>query len=272
MSEQTLDLWERDRSKARPLDLPSQHILGVSVADLSLDEALQFVYGRLVLKQFTPITFLNAHNANIAQRDTEFARALGNFTVFPDGVGVDIAAKILYGDKFKDNLNGTDFIPALLRSSPHPLKVALYGARPGIAKKAAEAFAHLDDRHVFRVAGHGYIGRVKQTAMLDKLAKWQPDILLVAKGVPAQELWIKDNLNADHCLVAFGVGALFDFSAGNVARAPEWMRTARIEWFYRLIQEPGRMWRRYILGNPLFLMHVLKQRMGWSPRSSKIHD
>ena len=249
-----------------------RRILGVPVANLSLDEALQFVHNRLALKQFTAFTFLNAHNGNIAQRDSNFARALDGFTVLPDGIGVDIAAKVLYGDKFQANLNGTDFIPALLRSSPHPLKIALYGAEPGIGKKAAEAFNQMDDRHVYRVAGHGYIDQEKQQAMLDSLAKWKPDIVLVAKGVPSQELWINENLTGEHCVVAFGVGALFDFAADNVSRAPQWMRTARIEWLFRLIQEPKRMWRRYILGNPLFLIHVIKQKMGWSPGSLKIHE
>lgn len=272
MTEQPLDLWERDSPKGRPLDLPMRNILGVNVADFSLDEALQFVHGRLVLKLFTPITFLNAHNGNMAQRDSRFADILTNFTVLSDGIGVDIASKFLYGETFKDNLNGTDFIPALLRSATHPLKIALYGAKPGIAKKAADAFANIDDRHIYRVAGHGFIGQVKQDAMLEKLLKWKPDLVLVAKGVPSQEFWIKNNLSAEHCTLAFGVGALFDFSAGRVSRAPTWMRTARVEWLFRLVQEPGRMWRRYILGNPLFLLHVLKQKMGWSPRSSSNHD
>lgn len=272
MTEQPLDLWDHTHQRGKPLELPRRDILGVKVADLSLEEALNFVHSRIVLKLFTPVTFLNAHNGNVAQRDSTFANALNSFTVIPDGVGVDIAAKILHGEKFKDNLNGTDFIPSVLRTSPHPLKIALYGARPGIAKKAVDAFSEIDDRHVYRVAGHGFVGRVKQVAMLEKLAKWKPDIVLVAKGVPAQELWIKDNLTAEHCILAFGVGALFDFSAGNVSRAPEWMRAARIEWLFRLIQEPGRMWRRYILGNPLFLIHVMKQKMGWSPRSIRIHD
>lgn len=272
MTEQPLDLWEGSHSIGKPIELPMRDILGVNVADLTLDDALNFAHGRLVLKLFTPITFLNAHNGNIAHRNGKFAKALAGFQVFPDGVGVDIAASILYGSKFKDNLNGTDFIPALLRSSPHPLKIALYGARPGIAKKAADAFANIDNRHVYRVAGHGFIGQVKQNAMLEKLLKWRPDVILVAKGVPAQEFWIENNLTEQHCTLAFGVGALFDFSAGNVSRAPAWMRTMRIEWIFRLAQEPGRMWRRYILGNPLFLMRVVKQKMGWSPRSSKFHD
>ncbi len=265
MNKQTSDFQAVSSATVQSPILPTQNILGVDVADLSLDEALKFTHGRLALELFTPITFLNAHNGNIAQREIHFADVLDDFTVLSDGIGVDIASKILYGEKFKANLNGTDFIPALLRTSPRRLKVALYGARPGIAKKAADAFAQMDDRHVYRSVGHGFIGAKKQAAMLEEILKWKPDVMLVAKGVPAQEFWIHRHLSERHCTLAFGVGALFDFVAGNVARAPNWMRTIRAEWLYRLIQEPGRMWRRYIIGNPVFLIHVIKQKMGWSP-------
>ncbi len=265
MNKQTSDFQAVSSTTVQSPILPTQNILGVEVADLSLDEALKFTHGRLALELFTPITFLNAHNGNIAQRDIHFVDVLDDFTVFPDGIGVDIASKILYGAKFKANLNGTDFIPALFRSAPRRLKVALYGARPGIAKRAADAFAEMDDRHVYRSVGHGFTGAKKQAAILDEILKWRPDVVLVAKGVPAQELWIHRHLTEGHCTLAFGVGALFDFTAGNVARAPNWMRAIRAEWIYRLAQEPARMWRRYILGNPVFLIHVIKQKLGWSP-------
>ena len=109
--------------------------------------------------------------------------------------------------------------------------------------------------------GHGFIDEDSQMAMLDELKAWRPDILLVAKGVPAQELWISEHLGASHCSVAFGIGALFDFMAGGVSRAPSWMRKMRLEWVYRLMQEPGRMWKRYILGNPLFIWYTIKQKL-----------
>ena len=161
MNKQTSDFQAVSSATVQSPIVPTQNILGVEVADLTLDEALKFTHGRLALELFTPITFLNAHNGNIAQREIHFADVLDDFTVFSDGIGVDIASKILYGEKFKANLNGTDFIPALLRTSPRRLKVALYGARPGIAKKAADAFAEMDDRHVYRSVGHGFSGAKK---------------------------------------------------------------------------------------------------------------
>jgi alpha-1,3-mannosyltransferase len=78
-------------------------------------------------------------------------------------------------------------------------------------------------------------------------------------GNPEQELWLRTNFSATGCRLGFAVGALFDFMAGEAQRAPAWVRTARFEWIYRLAQEPRRLWRRYVLGNPVFMLRVLSQ-------------
>lgn len=94
--------------------------------------------------------------------------------------------------------------------------------------------------------------------ILDRLAEAEIDILLVAMGTPLQEKWIEQHINQSHARVVFGVGALFDFVSGTVPRAPVWMRKLRCEWIYRLTREPSRLWRRYIVGIPVFLLHVLR--------------
>ena len=85
------------------------------------------------------------------------------------------------------------------------------------------------------------------------------NLLLVAMGNPLQEHFIADKLGPQHCSVAAGVGALFDFFADEVQRAPEFVRKARLEWIFRLWLEPRRLWRRYVLGNPAFLMRIARQ-------------
>lgn len=241
-------------------DLPTLDIIGTQVANLSQSEAFAFIHARIASKLFTSVNYLNAHCANVAWTNKAYRQVLKQCTVLPDGVGVDIAAKILHGQKFKSNLNGTDFTPLVLTSAPAPLKVALYGAAPTIAQKAAQKLSALDERHDIQVVGHGFINQDEQEDMLAALADYQPDILLVALGVPRQEFWISEHIKPEHCTVVFGVGALFDFLADNVKRAPKWARDLRIEWVYRLLQEPSRMWRRYILGNPLFIFHVLQYK------------
>ena len=83
-------------------------------------------------------------------------------------------------------------------------------------------------------------------------------------GVPRQEFWIAKNITPRHCTLPMAVGALLDFLSGTVPRAPAWMRRLRLEWVVRLIIEPGRLWRRYILGNPAFLARVVRQKLSSS--------
>ena len=79
--------------------------------------------------------------------------------------------------------------------------------------------------------------------------------------LPRQEKWVAHKIDARHCTLPIAVGALFDFLSGTVPRAPMWMRRLRLEWFYRLSHEPRRLWRRYVIGNPLFMLRVLRQKL-----------
>lgn len=242
-------------------------ILGVQVRDLTREDAIAYVLDRIDAKIHSPIAFLNAHNANVAVDDGAFRTALRQFHVLSDGIGVDLAGRVLHHRPFRANLNGTDFVPALFVAADRPLKVGLFGGRPGVAEAAANAFSAREPRHAYTALAHGFIDDTQTAAMLDTLKTWRPDILLVALGVPLQEKWIAANITPAHCTVPIGVGALFDFSSGTVPRAPGWVRAARGEWAYRLVQEPGRLWRRYLIGNPLFLMRVLRQRLSGRPPS-----
>ena len=106
--------------------------------------------------------------------------------------------------------------------------------------------------------------------MLDRLAALDPDITLVAMGTPQQEIWIDSNIRQGHGRMVFGVGALFDFISGAVPRAPMAVRKMRLEWVWRLIQEPSRLWYRYIVGNPVFLYHVFRYKFRRAIRNSEI--
>ena len=89
----------------------------------------------------------------------------------------------------------------------------------------------------------------------------RPDILLVALGVPRQELWLAKHRDELHCGAAIAVGGLLDFVSGRIPRAPAWLRRCGLEWTYRLYQEPVRLFRRYVLGNPAFVLRVLLSRL-----------
>ncbi len=231
-------------------------IFGVAVRDLSRAEAIAWLLHAVQYRQPTKVAFCNAHTANLAWNDPAIRALLADFTVFADGVGVDIAARLLHGSSFAANLNGTDFVPALLLAETRPLRIALFGAKPSVADKAAAVLVDLAPQHRIAAVADGFTSQAETEIFLSELRANPADILLVAMGNPHQEQWIARNITRDHATLAFGVGALFDFLAGEVPRAPLWIRQIRLEWLYRLAQEPGRLFARYVLGNPLFLLRV----------------
>lgn len=241
-------------------------VLGVRVASVGWKEAIALL-GRLAQeRRFTRVSFLNAHTANLAASDPDFADALRSFLVLPDGVGVDLAARILYGAPFAANLNGTDFVPAFLQAQGMPMTVGLIGAKGRNVERAVERFASMCPQHRFILINDGFFSAADEPRVLERIRLIRPDVLLVAMGVPRQELWISRNIDERHCTLPIAVGALFDFMSGAVPRAPALVRTLRLEWVFRMMMEPMRLWRRYILGNPVFIARVVRQKLGLERR------
>lgn len=237
-------------------------ILGVPVAVVTMKEALQFLEKQIAARQHTPVAFLNANNANIALEKPDLKKALNHFLTLADGVGVDLASRVLHGHMFPENLNGTDLVPGLLKQVTMPLTIGLIGARREVAEQALKGFSKLCPQHKFTLYADGFFKHEEENRILLRLAADKPDVLLVAMGVPRQELWIESRITADHCTVPIAVGALFDLFTGSVPRAPYWMIKSRTEWVYRLWREPKRLWRRYLIGNPKFVFAVLKAHLG----------
>ncbi len=212
------------------------------------------------------VAFCNAHTAELALDDPEFAAALQRFVVVNDGIGLEIAARFLEGRGFPDNLNGTDFLPYLFARLERPARVYLLGAAPGIAGEAGDRFAARFPNVDIVGARDGYFAPEQEAEVVAAVAATRPDIVLVAFGNPKQELFIARHFEALGAKAAFGVGALLDFTAGKVARAPAWMRKARLEWAFRMAQEPGRLVRRYTVGIGWFLVAVLRLWLSAGPR------
>lgn len=241
--------------------LTERDILGVKVAVLDKARAIRLIEARLLSGTFTRLAFLNAHCSNVAWRDADYRAALSSCLVLADGVGVDIASRALHGEEFPENLNGTDFIPEMLEHIRTRLRVGLLGARRDNVEKSAAAFRRLAPQHEFVVVSDGFFGESDVPAILDRIKAMRLDVLLVAMGVPRQEVFIAGQVHEGHVRIAAGVGALFDFMSGAVPRAPQWVRDWRLEWAFRLWIEPQRLWRRYVIGNPLFIARVLLRKL-----------
>ncbi|WP_082666367.1 WecB/TagA/CpsF family glycosyltransferase [Aureimonas sp. AU4] len=239
-----------------------RRIGGLSVAAVDGDTAVAAVLEAMRTRMGLRVTFANAHCVNVSLEDADYREAMEGTLCLPDGIGVDLGSRLLFGEPFPENLNGTDFVPRLLAAAAEPLRVALVGGEPGVAERAAQRFAERFPQHRFTAVSHGFFQEGDQAEGVAALLRaLKPDLLLVGLGVPRQEMFLHRHVGAREAAVAMGVGALLDFTAGKVARAPALVRRLRAEWVWRLLLEPRRLARRYIRGNPAFLLRVARQKI-----------
>jgi N-acetylglucosaminyldiphosphoundecaprenol N-acetyl-beta-D-mannosaminyltransferase len=236
-------------------------ILGIAIRNMTMSDALEWIAKRAAGASPGQICFVNADCANIARDNPDYFTVLNNSAlVLADGIGMKLAGKLL-GSEIRQNVNGTDLFPRLCESlAGTGAGIFLLGARPGVAEKVHE---WITAHYPFTlVCGYrdGYFSVDEEPAVICEIAGSGAAILLVAFGAPRQDMWIQSHLSALGVKVAMGVGGLFDFYSGRIPRAPVWMREVGAEWLYRFYQEPRRMWRRYFVGNAVFLWRVMRAR------------
>ena len=180
-------------------------------------------------------------------------------TIVNDGVGMAIAARLTQGNSFPENLNGTDFLPHLFRQAPAPLRIFLVGGKPQVLERAA-AYATRQLHQTVVGTCDGYAGMQNLRHLIDSINQAQADVVLVALGNPLQEKWILEHYPQLQVRLITGVGALFDFWAGDKPRAPRLIQKIRMEWFYRLCLEPKRLARRYTIDIVQFLLLCFRYR------------
>lgn len=209
---------------------------------------------------------VNVHCLNLAWRQPWLRQTLnGAALVFCDGAGVALGARLL-GKPRPQRITYADWMWSLAGlAAREGLSVYLLGAEPGVADEAA---GRLWRRHpALRVAGthHGYFdktsGGPENEAVVEEIAAAAPDVLVVGFGMPLQERWLAENRERLGCGVALAGGGVFDYVSGRARRGPELLTGHGFEWLVRLSLDPVRLWRRYLVGNPLFLWRILRQRL-----------
>ncbi len=206
----------------------------------------------------------NAHHVVLFQEDARFREIYDNAgLVVPDGVPLLWAAQLL-GEKLNGRVNGTDLFEALCaEAAAYGLRVYFLGGRSGAAESAA---ARLRERHPALDVCGTYcppLGFESDAAEAQKIVAQinaaDPHLLFVGLGAPKQEYWMHANRDKMRVPVSLGIGVSFEFVGGVVNRAPRWMQTTGLEWLYRLLTEPRRLWKRYLLGNATFCLLVARQ-------------
>jgi N-acetylglucosaminyldiphosphoundecaprenol N-acetyl-beta-D-mannosaminyltransferase len=242
-------------------------VIGVLLSRYDKTELLEVIERGIRREEKFFVLSGNVHSLNLAFKKkwlrSFFSRA---DIVRLDGAGVRLGAWLL-GKKMPSRMTWADFAWDLAEfSEPRSFTFFFLGARSGVADKAA---ANLKARYPnLRIVGthHGYFdktpGSVENEAVIEQINAVKPNILIVGFGMPLQERWLMENWDRIDANVALTGGAVFDYVSGELQRAPRWMTDNGLEWLGRLLIEPRRLWRRYLIGNPLFLWRVLKQRLG----------
>ena len=230
------------------------HLFGLALINSSLKTAARTIVYRAARNRRSTIHFANAHCINTLKSDSNYAAALQDAdAVLPDGSGLALAAK-LAGRKIDENLNGTDLFPHICdEAAKHGLSIFFLGGAPGVAATVSK---NMRQSHVgLQVAGteNGYFSPAEENELIERINGSNAGILLVGLGVPIQELWIARNRNRLKVPVVMGVGGLFDYYSNRIPRAPLILRKAGMEWVWRLLQEPRRLAKRYLLGNVQFV-------------------
>lgn len=263
----------RPRDRATRLGLPSQGLrvnpvwlLGVKITPITLQQLLVFIEETVLRRRRAIVAYANVRAMNLAY-DLPWFRAFLNQSdiVFCDGFGVKWAAP-LARQCIPERFTPPDWLARLAQmAAQRSLSLFLLGARPGVTRKAARRLT--DAVPTLNVVGtkHGYFdktcGSAENDAVIKQINAVKPDILIVGFGMPLQERWLMENWDRIDAHVALTGGAVFDYVSGEIRRAPRWMTDHGLEWLGRLIIEPRRLWRRYLIGNPLFFFRVLRQRI-----------
>jgi N-acetylglucosaminyldiphosphoundecaprenol N-acetyl-beta-D-mannosaminyltransferase len=242
-------------------------ILGLPLDNLSLEHAAEEILRPSPRPR--QVSFVNVDCVNRGFADREYRETLCRSDLrLADGIGLRIAGRLLSAE-IRQNVNGTDLFPVLCdRMEKRGLRLFLLGGRPGVAADVAAWIAVRYPELAVAGTRDGYFRPEEEDAVIADINASGADILLVAFGAPLQEKWIKRQQHRLAVRSALGVGGLFDFYSGRIPRAPQWLRELGLEWTYRLYQEPGRMWRRYLVGNVSFLARVLMER-AFGPRVTR---
>ena len=242
---------------------PTVEILGVPITAIDLEGALDVIDDWIASGRHDYITVTGVHGVMEAQDDAEVKLVHQNAGMcVPDGTPLAWIGR-LYGHKTMATIRGSDLMrKQLARSVDRGYTHFLYGGKPGVPellqKRLTERMPGLKIVGGFSPPFRPMTGREEQE-LQELIAGLKPDIIWVGLSTPKQEKWMAAHLGRLETCIMIGVGAAFDFHAGLLREAPRFLHNTSLEWVFRLIMEPRRLWRRYLRNNPRFIFKVLKQ-------------
>jgi len=247
--------------------------MGLPIRPLNIPELVEGLVERARRGERTTGCYANAHTVNLACRSRRFRSVLtGCDALIADGTPVVWASRWGrgrgVGGELPCRLTAMDYFPHLAaRCAAEGLSLYFLGAAEGVAERAAAKVRQ--GLPAIRIVGasHGHFDLGRSWKIIDRINAARPDVLLLGMSSPRQELWLEKHAEELRVPVRWCVGALFDYLSGKEPRAPEWMRRVHCEWLFRLAVDPQGKWKRYLLGNPLFVWNFLRWRRRAQRRS-----
>lgn len=237
-------------------------VLGVPVDVFTRTELTTLFLEILKSQKRGWISYVNVHTIDIANQIHWYKQFLTDALVrYCDGEGVRFGAYLL-GKHIPERITLSDYIYDLADSVvKHNLTIFILGGTQLVSELAAKRMKELYPS--IRLSGYhnGYFSEQENNSVISEINACKPDILLLGMGVPKQEEWTKENFDKVNAKIIWMGGGFLDTLAGKKRRCPNWLGKIGFEWIFRLIQEPRRLWKRYLIGNPLFLWRIFKMRL-----------
>ncbi len=256
------EAWRRGSDFDSSDPCPAGHVLGMRVDATSYRETAAAIAALATTGVGGAVCVATVHMVMESFDDPEFRRIVNAADrVTPDGVPLVWALRLL-GFKRAQRVYGPSLLPVVCElAKERQLSVGFYGGSSEVLdtliERIARQFPGLRISFAFSPPFRA-VTPEENAQVVVGIANSETQILFVGLGCPKQERWIADHRNSLSC-VMIGVGAAFDFHAGSKAQAPSWMQDAGLEWMFRLCNEPGRLWRRYLYHNPRFLFHFARE-------------
>lgn len=240
-------------------------VLGIGVDAVSLDDAVRRIEGWIEGRDRRYVCLCNVHTVMQARRRADVRQALRDADmVTPDGMPL-VWLSHMAGHRHTTRVYGPDLLLACMeRSAARGHRHYFHGGAPGVSERLAATMGErFPGARIVGNSGAAY-GTVEELCSEEAIAAIDgsgADVVWIGLGSPKQDLWMWRMRSRLRAPVLVGVGAAFDFETGRVRQAPVWMQRAGLEWGFRLSQEPGRLWRRYLVDNPWFVYELLCQKL-----------
>lgn len=238
-------------------------ICNIPVDVLTMEQTIDLIDNAIQQKRSIHHVVINAVKVVNAQKDNKLKESIVNCDIInADGQGVIWASRIL-NKPLPERVAGIDLMENLVAlAAKKKYRIFFLGAKEEIIEKVIRVYSEKYGNGIIAGYANGYFKSENEEKIALQIAESKADILFVAMSSPKKEIFLNTHKDLIQTPFIMGVGGSFDVVAGFVKRAPRWMQENGLEWFYRTLQEPRRMWKRYLFGNSSFLILVIKEKLG----------